>query len=301
MTLVTGEPRCLVAQGDWCGEGATWSADEGAIYWTDINRFLIHRHHLQDGATRSWVFDEPVVALSLTDDPDCMLVALGSKLIFWKPESDERRDQGFALEGFPEVRFNDGRSDPHGTFWIGSMGNNVGADGEEQELHDGLGRFFSVRAGEDPREWRQGIGIVNTLCWSPDGRRFYTGDTLANEIRAYDVDPDTGDISGERPHFRGFDRGLPDGSAIDVDGYLWNCRYGGGCIVRIAPDGSIDRVIDMPVRNITTCAFAGDDLSTLLVTTASMGRAKGDRLAGSLFAIETNTKGLPENRFRHRK
>ena len=130
MTLVTGEPRCVVAQGDWCGEGATWSADEGAIYWTDINRFLIHRHHLQDGATRSWVFDEPVVALSLTDDPDCMLVALGSKLIFWKPENDERRDQGFALEGFPEVRFNDGRSDPHGTFWIGSMGNNVGADGE---------------------------------------------------------------------------------------------------------------------------------------------------------------------------
>ncbi|MEZ5825661.1 MAG: SMP-30/gluconolactonase/LRE family protein [Geminicoccaceae bacterium] len=298
MTLVIGEPRCVVPQGDWCGEGATWSADEGAVYWTDINRFLVHRHHLRSGDTRSWFFDQPVVALSLTTDPDRMLVALGSKLICWWPKTDRRQDQGFVLDDFPKARLNDGRSDPNGTFWIGSMGNNVADDGEDQELVDGLGRFFSVRRDGGVRQWRDGIGITNTLCWSPDGRLFYTGDTLANEIRVYDVDPATGDISGERTHFRGFDRGLPDGSAIDVDGYLWNCRFGGGCIVRVAPDGSIDRVIDMPVRNITTCAFAGDDLSTLLVTTASMGRAPGDRLAGGLFAIETNTRGLPENRFR---
>ncbi|MCB1969016.1 MAG: SMP-30/gluconolactonase/LRE family protein [Geminicoccaceae bacterium] len=297
MGLVIGEPKCVVPQGDWCGEAATWCDEEGTVYWTDINRFLIHCHDIRTGLTRSWLFEEPVVALSLTTERGRWLVALGSRLIDWWPATDERRDHGFALDDYPAARFNDGRSDPFGTFWIGSMGNNVASDGEDLDLVDGLGRLFSIRSGNSPRQWRDGIGITNTLCWSADGRRFYCGDTLRNEIRAYDVDPQTGAIANEHSHFSGFDRGLPDGSAIDADGYLWNCRYGGGCIVRVAPDGSVDQVIDMPVLNITTCTFGGQDLSTLFITTASARRAPGDRLAGSLFAIETNIRGCGENRF----
>lgn len=95
-----------------------------------------------------------------------------------------------------------------------------------------------------------------------------------------------------------FPRGSPDGSTVDADGYLWNCRYYGGCIVRVAPDGKIDRVIEMPTQNITTCTFGGADLKTLYVTTASLSTQPGDRLAGSLFAIQTSVQGQPENRFR---
>jgi len=135
------------------------------------------------------------------------------------------------------------------------------------------------------------------VCWSPDGLILYFGDTLANEISAYDYDPATGAIGNPRPHLKDFGRGLPDGSAIDAEGFLWNCRWGGGCIVRVAPDGAIDRVIEMPTRNITTACFGGPDLSTLFVTTAAAGSAPSDRLAGSVFAIETATRGLPENRF----
>ena len=141
------------------------------------------------------------------------------------------------------------------------------------------------------------IGIPNTVCWSPDRRHFYFGDTLKNEIRVYDYDIATGEIGPGRPFFAGFERGLPDGSAMDGEGYLWNCRYGGGCVVRVAPDGSIDRVIDIPAGNVTTCTFGGPELTTLYVTTAAADRAPDDRLAGSLFAIETGIRGMAENAF----
>jgi sugar lactone lactonase YvrE len=177
------------------------------------------------------------------------------------------------------------------------MKNNVLANGESGEVGPGMGTLFRVATDGTVSVWREKLGISNTLCWSPDGTRFYFGDTLANEIMVYDVDSASGDISNERTFFAGFDRGLPDGSAMDAEGYLWNCRFGGGCIVRVAPDGSIDRVVDMPVKNITTCTFGGPGLRTLFVTTASADRAVGDRLAGSLFALEPGVAGLPENRF----
>jgi sugar lactone lactonase YvrE len=147
-------------------------------------------------------------------------------------------------------------------------------------------------------EWKRDIGIANTLAWSPDRTRFYFADTAANLIWLYDYDPATGAICGERPHLAGFARGYPDGSNVDSDGYLWNCRYYGNCIVRVAPDGNIDQVIEMPTTNITSCTFGGDDLKTLYVTTASAGAPAGDRLAGSLFAIRTAVSGQPENQFR---
>jgi sugar lactone lactonase YvrE len=91
-------------------------------------------------------------------------------------------------------------------------------------------------------------------------------------------------------------RGVPDGSTVDADGYLWNCRFYGSCIVRVAPDGTIDSIVEFPVSNVTTCTFGGEDLSTLYVTSAS-GDSEGEELAGGLFAIETDVCGQPENRF----
>ncbi len=293
-----GTIRCLVPAGDKCGEGAVWSAQDGAVYWTDINRFLIHRHHPTAGTTQSWFFDEPVVALALTTKPGRMLVALASKLINWWPETDRRTDFGFALPGYPEVRFNDGRPDPAGNFWVGSMKNNVLPDGELGEAGKGMGILFRVDPAGHVTQWLHDLGIPNTLCWAPDARTFYFGDTLENEIRAYDYDKASGAISNERPFLKGFDRGFPDGSAIDSDGFLWNCRFYGGCIVRVAPNGAVDRVIDMPVHNITTCTFGGPDLKTLFITTASIAAPPGNRLAGSLFAIDVAVPGMPENRFR---
>ncbi|MBV8093141.1 MAG: SMP-30/gluconolactonase/LRE family protein [Acetobacteraceae bacterium] len=289
-------PVCVVPAGDRCGEGVVWAAEEAAVYWTDINRFLIHRYDTGTGSTRSWLFEEPVVALGLTDRSGLILVALGSGLIFWNPRTDARREHGFRLPGWPEVRLNDGRPDPVGNFWVGSMKNNVGPDGEEGEVGPGLGSLYRIAADGAVSVCAGEIGICNTLCWSPDHSRFYFADTLANVIWEHDFE--TGRIGQPRTFFAGFDRGFPDGSAIDADGYLWNCRFGGGCVVRLAPDGSVDRVIEMPVLNPTTCTFGGPELRTLFITSASLHARSGDRLAGSLFALETEVSGQPENRYR---
>jgi sugar lactone lactonase YvrE len=294
---MSGEVVCVAPMGDVCGEGAVWHAAENAVYWVDINRFLIHRFQVADAAVRSWIFDVPVTALSLTDRDDVLLVVLGSGVILWEPATDKRHDPLFKYEAWPAVRLNDARSDPRGSLWVGSMRNNIAADGSAIEFGGTDGVLLRLDADGKTSVWRKDIGISNTMAWSPDRRRFYTGDSIANVIWAYDYDQATGAISNERPFLQGFARGLPDGSAMDAEGFLWNCRYYGNCVVRVAPDGKIDRVVEMPVKNITTCCFGGADLKTLFVTTASAHAPLGDRLAGSLFAIRTEVKGQAENRF----
>jgi len=292
-----GDPVCVAPTGDVCGEGVVWHAAHNAVYWSDINRFLIHRLSLADSSVRSWIFEEPVTALCLTDRDDVLEVVLGSSVILWEPGRDLRHDALFRLDGWPSVRLNEARPDPRGSLWAGSMRNNVHPDGSSGEVGGQDGILVRIDPNGRATCFREKIGISNTLAWSPDQRHFYFGDTLANVIWVYDYDASTGAISNERPFLEGFGRGYPDGSAVDSEGCLWNCRFCGNCIVRVAPNGKIDRIMEMPVKNITTCTFGGADLQTLFVTTASAEAPRGDRLAGSLFAIRTDVKGQPENRF----
>jgi sugar lactone lactonase YvrE len=292
-----GEPVCVAPSGDRCGEGPLWHPEEQALYWTDINRFLAHRWNAADGSVKTWFFDEPVTALALTAREDTLAVALGSRVILWSPRTDARRDQGFRLDGWPAVRLNEGRVDPRGSLWLGSMRNNVRPDGSAGEAGGTDGALYRVDPDGAASEWKRGIGIANTLAWSPDETRLYFADTLANRIWVYDYDPSTGAIGGERTFFADFPRGLPDGSAMDREGFLWNCRHGGGCVVRIAPDGRVDQVAELPVTNVTSCIFGGEDRRTLYVTSAANGAPEGERMAGSVFAIGTDVKGLTENRF----
>jgi sugar lactone lactonase YvrE len=103
-------------------------------------------------------------------------------------------------------------------------------------------------------------------------------------------------IANERPFFTGFARGVPDGAAIDAEGCLWSCRWGGGCVVRVTPDGEVDRVVELPARNITTCAWGGEGLDVLYITTARMMTGDADRLGGSLFALKGAGRGVPDYR-----
>lgn len=295
--VLTNEPVCCAPTGDRCGEGVLWHSDEQAVYWTDINRFLIHRFDPDSGSVKSWLFDEPVTAVLLSDRDNTFAVCLGSRIILWEPSSDSRRDHGFRLANWPAVRLNDAGVDPRGSLWVGSMRNNVNADGSEGEAGGTDGVLYRVDPDGAVTCCQDQIGISNTLVWSLDKRRFHFGDTLSNVIWVYDYDECTGAIGKPNPFFSGFSRGWPDGSTIDEEGYVWNCRWGGGCIVRVAPSGQVDRVIELPTRNITNCTFGGEHLNTLYITTAASGDA-GDRLAGSLFAVETNARGMPENRFR---
>ena len=290
--------RLAAATADRCGEGAVWCAEEAAVYWTDINRFLVHRMTWPGRALTTWTFAEPPTALALSQEPGRLLVALASHLVWWWPATDRRLPHGFRLPGLPKVRLNDGRADPLGNFWVGSMFNNVTPVGGPTEEHAGepRGKLFRVRPDGQVTEELSGIGISNTLCWSPDRTRFYFADTQANELRRYEYDAATGDIGGPAAHLGGYARGVPDGSAIDADGFIWNCRWGGGGIVRIAPDGQVVGFHPVPTLNVTTCVFGGPDLSTLFITSARNDAEPGDRLAGSLWAMEAGISCLPENR-----
>jgi len=275
-----------------------WHDEGQAVYWTDINRFLIHRFDPANESVKSWLFDEPVTAVLLTDRDSTFAVVLGSRIIFWEPSSDSRRDQGFRLPGWPAVRLNDAGVDPRGSLWAGSMQNNVNADGSEGPIDQTSGVLYRIDPNGGVGEFQDHIQISNTFVWSPDKKRFYFGDTLTNTISVYDYDERTGSIGKPNPYFFGFSRGLPDGSAIDEEGYVWNCRWDGSCVVRVAPNGQVDRVIEMPTRNITNCTFGGKDLNILYVTTAASLTDVGDRLAGSLFAIQSDVRGVPDGRFR---
>ena len=229
----------MAPTGDICGEGAVWNAPENALYWTDINRFLIHRYDAESGSVKTWFFDEPVTSLILTTWTNTLAAVLGSRLILWDVLKDSRTDYAFKLEGWPKVRCNDARADPRGSLWIGSMWNNVNADGSPGSLEKGYGALYRVDADQTVKEFRNGLGIANTVAWTPQQDAFLFADTMANTIYRWDYDSRTGDITNERPFFKDFERGSPDGSAMDADGFLWNCRYGGGCVVRISPAGRL--------------------------------------------------------------
>lgn len=136
--------------------------------------------------------------------------------------------------------------------------------------------------------WRERLGISNTLCWSPDRTRFYFGDTLKNEIRVYDFNASNGAIANERPFLQAAGAGFPDSSAMDREGWLWNCRYAGGCLLHASPDSRAVERVAMPVSNLTTAAFGGPALKTLYISSA---HHPGERLSGACSRLRPTCRG----------
>jgi sugar lactone lactonase YvrE len=143
-------------------------------------------------------------------------------------------------------------------------------------------------------EWKSGIGLSNTVAWSPDRSDSASEIVARNALSQFAYDEATGAISNEQPFLNGYELGLPDGSAMDAEGFLWNARYGGGCVIRIAPDGRVEQTVRLPVSRPTTCAFGGDDLQTLYITSAR----SAEQYSGSVFSLQTHVRGLPARRFR---
>jgi sugar lactone lactonase YvrE len=196
----------------------------------------------------------------------------------------------------PFNRSNDSGTDSKGRFWFGTMQNNMAPDGSALEIRASSGALYRVEHGLSVTKQLDNVAVPNSITWSPDGRIFYFCDTLEKTIFAYDYDADTGTITGRRT-FALFPRGVPDGSCVDADGCLWNARWGGGCVVRFTPDGKVDRIVEVPVSRVTSCAFGGPAFDTLFITTAwhgadAVGRA-AEPLAGHLFMLHPGVKGLP--------
>ena len=226
------------------------------------------------------------------------VVGLRERVSLWD-YNDDFRTLAVVEPDLPDNRLNEGRVGPDGAFWVGTMQNNLNPDGSPKEMSRNSGAIYRVDAdGGVERLTPREFGITNTMAWTRHDL-FLTADTLRNEIFAYDFR--VGALANKRIFAAPIDRGAPDGSCLDADGRLWNCRVAGGaCVACFKPDGRLERLVELPCSWPTSCAFGGPDLSTLFVTsrfTMTEEHLANNPHEGGLFAVETGARGQRENRF----
>lgn len=285
--------RCVVQAHDLLGETPIWCPRSRALWWIDIERPRLHRYDPATGSHAERAFDTDYLGSLALRRAGGFLVALGSALHTFDPESGTLAPFAAVEDAALGNRLNDGRADAAGRFWIGSM---------DLSLHRPQGAFYCVHP--DGRVVRQFDGVIvsNTVAIAPDQRTLYVSDTRRFVVWAFDLDPAAGTLARRRvfvDHTATGDR--PDGACIDADGHLWIAMFGGGRVVRHAPDGRVDRVIPLPVTNPTCLTFGGADHETLYITTARKFLAPDvlarEPWAGGLLALEPGPRGRPEAMF----
>lgn len=277
------------------GEGPVWDVAQQRLYFIDSMDGRIFRCTAKGTEVRAWDVPGKIGSMALRKDGEGAIVSLQDgfhRLDFATGECELFDDPEPNL---PANRLNDGKTDRRGRFFVGSM------DTMEESASGALYRVdpdFSVTKVD------QGIICSNGPCFSPDDTIFYFQDTWTGEIWAYDYDIETGAVSNRRTFAKvdGSNGGAADGSTVDAEGYLWNALVYDGKLTRFAPDGSVDRVIDMPVKKVTSVNFGGPDMDVLYVTSMAkppLPRFPGDgQLRGSLFAIyDMGIRGISEPRF----
>lgn len=286
-------------QRDNTGEGPLWSVTERCLYWIDIGDKKLHRKSPTDERACSWALPEHPGCLAEVS-PGRIAVAMGPGVHLFSLTSGRATLLRPAPRGPTNARFNDGAVDPRGRLWATTMQNNFGPKGEPLPISNWNGALHCFEFDGTTRRAETKLGCPNTVTWSAEGRRFYLADSMRGLIWVYDYDPESGALSN-RQVFCDLDKpGIPDGSAMDVDGCLWNARWDGGAILRITPDGNLDRTVDLPVKRPTSCTFGGANLDILFVTSAASGLPDEDLqaqpLSGSVLALQGIGQGLPTTR-----
>lgn len=278
--------------GDVLGESPSWLAQEQCLYWVDLRAPALHRLDPATGVVKTWPMPDLVGAV-VGRRRGGVVVAISHGLYGFDPETAELTPLAPVEHGPPENRLNDAKCDPAGRIFCGSMW--------DFGLH-ATGGLHRVDAAGRVMQMRSAVTVANAIAFAPDGRTLYFADTRIGAIEQADYDPETGDIGPWRL-FAAADAapGRPDGATVDVDGYLWNARYQGGCLARFAPDGRVDRLVELPVSQPTSCAFGGSDLRTLYVTTARQrlgaDALAAEPLAGALLALDVGVAGRVEPLF----
>lgn len=277
------------------GEGITYSSKNNTLYWLDISNFSkLFKANLS--SNKKEIFELPEIVTSTSVKSDNELILCSNKGInLYNINTHEYKRIINIEDSLTLTRSNDGASDALGRFWFGTMQNNFDKDGNAIPIKENIGKLYKVDNNNEVTIIEEGFGIPNTFVWSPDNTKFYFTDTLEGNILKFDFDLENG-ILTSKSQLANFNRGYPDGSTMDTDGCIWNCRYGGSCVVRFDPNGKVDQVIEMPVQNITNCVFGGKDLKTLFITTASNTDTNRSDLDGSVFAINLNCQGIEDNK-----
>jgi sugar lactone lactonase YvrE len=218
----------------------------------------------------------------------------------------DRRGQGLSLvytlpSDQPLHRFNDGAVDVAGRFWVGSMPNNLVEPIRSAPHLEATGRMFVIASDGSSRSFEAQFGCPNAICWSPEGTVMYVADSVSQWIYAHDFNAASGELGRRRLFCRLDGLGIPDGAAVDSEGYIWNARWGAGVVARIDPAGRLAQTVELPVTNPTACCFGGPGGQDLYVTSARYGlsdeQLARETIAGGVFAIATTTRGLSTNLF----
>jgi len=271
------------------GESPLWSVEEQKLYWVDINAGALHRFDPATGDDEHWIYGQAIGSIAPIS-PGVVLAALRTGIV--RIDTKGGRPERLANAPYdPNMfRFNDGRCDRQGRFWVGTI----------CEMRDRAAAIlYRLDAEGRVRRMIDEMIISNGLAWSPDGTTMYHADTPACTVWAYDYDPATGNPSNRRIFLDLNEANeRPDGAAVDSAGNYWLALYGSGKVVQFSPGGARLREILVPAKATTMPAFGGPDLRRLYITTARQRHTEEDLLAtplaGGLFQCDVEIPGLPE-------
>jgi sugar lactone lactonase YvrE len=280
------------------GETPFWHPQECVLYWCDIPGRKLNRYDPRDGNHRQWSFEADMGACAPLLDGE-LLLAMRDGLWRFNMLTSERKLLVKPPYDPAHERYNDGKADPKGRFWVGTIYE------PREPANAALYRYGNMRLERIAGD----ITVSNGLAWSPDGRTMYWSDTKAHTIYCFDADTHQGSLSRRRVFARfpakvagqpleGYG-GRPDGAAMDAEGCYWVAMFEGARLLRLGPDGSVLREIPLPVRCPTMPCFGGPDLRTLYITTARENRPDDELArepwAGCVLQLRVDVPGLPAN------
>lgn len=299
--------QALTTEPDGLSESPFWHPQENRLYWVDIPGRRIGRVIVLGLQAQG-----PVEYWPMAEEPGCIAPIEGGGLVMALRDGIyQAREWGGSLQQLVAapydsacLRFNDGRCDAQGRFWAGSL---------YEPKDQALGVLYMLDA-QGLHAMMDGVTTANGLAWSPDGLTAYWADTAAHQVRAFDLDPTTGQLSAGRVFHQmppkppswawGSDTpygGRPDGAAVDAEGCYWSAQYEGHRLLRLSPQGEVLAELKTPVPCPTMPCFGGPDLKTLFITTSRQGRSPQELAqypgAGCVFAMRVAVAGLPVNEF----
>ncbi|MEQ7800761.1 SMP-30/gluconolactonase/LRE family protein [Pedobacter sp. ASV1-7] len=273
------------------GEGAIWNYADQKLYWVDIDQHLLHQLNPLNNLHQTTYLPKKITTVVPTINGE-LLVALEDGVYSYNKSTSELQLRHVNPENnLTGNRFNDGKCDPAGRFWVGTMGKERSA------------ALYCMNADYILQTMQTGITNSNGILWSLDQKTMYYIDTPTCKVSAYDFDNNTGQLSNPRSVITiPINMGRPDGATIDSEGMIWIAMWGGYCVTRWNPKtGELLSKIEVPSKNITSCAFGGEKLDTLYITSAK-GQISDSDLSdypnsGGLFAVKPGINGIKSNFF----
>ncbi|HEX7876243.1 MAG TPA: SMP-30/gluconolactonase/LRE family protein [Sphingobium sp.] len=280
--------------GNYLGEGPIWSAENQALWWVNCEQPAeLHRWEPASGAHRVWPMPSRIGGF-VPKASDGMLVVLADGVYDFNLDNGDLTVR--AKSGLPpQIKLHECHCDRQGRFWVGAYDHDFHKDRSSAN-----GAFYRLD-GDRLTPVIDQITVANGLAFSPDGRTIYAASSPHRKVEAFDLDPETGELSNRRTFLTLGEGGHIDGATVDAEGGYWLALVGIGEVRRYLPDGTLDRTIVMPCSNPTKPAFGGPDLGTLYVTSTRMAinpNATGNDANGPVYALVPGVKGVPEAPFK---